>query len=266
MPPGDAGTREQVVESDHAGEVADLVTDHREGGPAPAELLDGVADRVLLGQLRYRTGKVSGGDRTPAGTGDERVTGVRGTDGEQLRVGLADQAGALRLLDEMGELLAVVDLGQLVARGDPAQPYRRIAQPHDDHGDGEGDSVAQPARQAQLVQQWVEFVRDRGLGHRAEAQRADRDTELGAGRHEGQPLQRLQRAGGLLVPRLGFTREGEPAGGDVGKLLGDEAAGAGGQRPCPEGSVDPADEISAPLVTVRSVKRFRAHPGPRSHR
>src|SRR5690349_13114686 len=51
---------------------------------------------------------------------------------EQLRVGLADQAETLGLLDEMGELLAVVDRGQLVARGDPAQPYERVADPVED--------------------------------------------------------------------------------------------------------------------------------------
>ncbi len=48
------------------------------------------------------------------------------------------------------------------------------------------DAVAQADRQAQRVQQRVEFVRDGGLGHLAEAQGADGDAELGAGRYEGQ--------------------------------------------------------------------------------
>lgn len=93
----------------------------------------------------------------------------------------------------------------------------------------DGDPADRALRDPEAGQGRFEQGGDGRFGDEADDQAGDGDAQLGAGQHERQPFQHGQGAGGPPVARRRVTREGEPVGGDVGELLGDEIAGAGGE-------------------------------------
>ena len=97
----------------------------------------------------------------------------------------------------------------------------RVQEDHDDQGQHERDRVHRVVGQADRLERALQQVGQRRLGDRAEAERADRDAELGAGDHQRDLVHRRQRPAGPLR-RRGERLDRRTPGRDQRELAADE--------------------------------------------
>src|SRR6266536_6179018 len=97
----------------------------------------------------------------------------------------------------------------------------RVREHHGDQREDEGDRMRGRHRHAYRVEEAGQQVGQRGLGDRSEAQRADRDAELGAGDHQRNLLHRPKRQAGPVGGGGQRFHDGTP-GRDQRELPADE--------------------------------------------